>query len=206
MNPPTNILVVRRTRSTWSSSRTPKNIIMTLVQPVRPFKGTIDWFMVEVCLCTCRNGFWVFEYPIGNDQCREHGKAKDKDVPGWIHIYVLGKSKNKTGEFVSRSNVVLLKVILKCRVCTCKLETPAAEMTPNITINMPPITGSGIVVKMATTFPIIPMTTIKTPLTTITIRLPTCKNKKKNLKVSYRGYSQVCGSETVTSGLTLSPL
>lgn len=60
---------------------------------------------------------------------------------------------------------------------TCRLEIPAAAMTPNITKNMPPITGDGIVVKIAPTLPNTPMTTIKTPLATITMRLPTCKKK-----------------------------
>lgn len=64
-----------------------------------------------------------------------------------------------------------------CQKCTCRLDTPAAEMTPNITMNMPPITGVGIVVNMAPTLPNTPMTTIKTPLAIITMRLPTFEEK-----------------------------
>lgn len=70
------------------------------------------------------------------------------------------------------------------RVCTCKLETPAAEMTPNITMNIPPITGDGIVVNIAPTLPKTPMTTIKTPLATITMRLPTYKKSQE--KASFK--------------------
>lgn len=95
------------------------------------------------------------------------------------------KQKSSVGAFGSRSDTVLIK----CQMCTCRLETPAAEMTPNITRNMPPITGSGIVVKMAATFPIMPMTTIKTPLNSITIRLPTYKNNNRN--DSSQGYLQI---------------
>ena len=62
-------------------------------------------------------------------------------------------------------------------LCTCRLDTPAAEMTPNITMNMPPITGVGIVVNIAPTLPNTPMTTIKTPLAIITMRLPTFEKK-----------------------------
>lgn len=62
---------------------------------------------------------------------------------------------------------------------TCRLETPAAAMTPNITMNIPPITGDGIVVNIAATLPSMPITTIKTPLTTITMRLPTCEKKRE---------------------------
>lgn len=65
---------------------------------------------------------------------------------------------------------------------TCRLETPAAAMTPNITMNIPPITGDGIVVNIAATLPSTPMTTIKTPLTTITMRLPTCEKNRKEKK------------------------
>lgn len=61
---------------------------------------------------------------------------------------------------------------------TCKLETPAALMTPNITRNIPPTTGSGMVVKMAATLPKIPIKTIKAPLVKITILLPTCQMNK----------------------------
>lgn len=69
---------------------------------------------------------------------------------------------------------------------TCKLETPAALMTPNITINIPPITGSGIVVKTAPILPKTPIKTIKTPLVKITILLPTCQitNRRFALKIA----------------------
>lgn len=40
-------------------------------------------------------------------------------------------------------------------------------------MNIPPITGDGIVEKTAPTFPKTPMTIIRTPLATITMRLPT---------------------------------
>lgn len=49
-------------------------------------------------------------------------------------------------------------------------------------MNIPPITGDGIVVNTAPTLPNIPMTTIKTPLATITMRLPTFKKKRKKKK------------------------
>lgn len=58
---------------------------------------------------------------------------------------------------------------------TCKLETPAALMTPNMIMNIPPTTGSGMVVKTAPIFPKIPIKTMKTPLEKITTLLPTCQ-------------------------------
>lgn len=80
------------------------------------------------------------------------------------------------------------------RAYTCRLETPAADMTPNITRNIPPITGVGIVVNIAPTLPSIPIITIKTPLTTITMRLPTCRIKK--------AFNQMYALECLTSRLT----
>lgn len=65
---------------------------------------------------------------------------------------------------------------------TCKLETPAALMTPNMIMNIPPTTGSGMVVKTAPIFPKIPIKTMKTPLVKITTLLPTCQIKKQTKK------------------------
>lgn len=57
---------------------------------------------------------------------------------------------------------------------TCRLEMPAAVMTPNMMRNIPPITGVGMVVKMAPILPSSPIKIMNTPLRRITIRLPTC--------------------------------
>lgn len=58
---------------------------------------------------------------------------------------------------------------------TCKFETPTADMIPNMTKNIPPMIGVGIVLKMAPIFPNNPIMAMMTPLATITMRLPTCK-------------------------------
>lgn len=71
---------------------------------------------------------------------------------------------------------------------TCKLETPAALMTPNMIMNIPPTTGSGMVVKTALIFPKIPIKTMKIPLVKITTLLPTCQIfffKKTATDISY---------------------
>ena len=57
---------------------------------------------------------------------------------------------------------------------TCRLEIPTAVMTPNITRNMPPITGVGMVAKAAPIFPNTPIRSSTQPAATITILLPTC--------------------------------
>lgn len=64
---------------------------------------------------------------------------------------------------------------------TCRLEIPAAVMTPNMIRNIPPITGSGMVVKIAPNLPSIPNKIITTPLRRITVRLPTCWHSSRVL-------------------------
>lgn len=61
---------------------------------------------------------------------------------------------------------------------TCRLDIPAAVMTPNMIMNMPPSTGVGMVVKIAPILPNIPIKSMKIPLRRITIRLPTCQTNK----------------------------
>lgn len=60
-------------------------------------------------------------------------------------------------------------------VFTCRLEIPVAVMTPNMTINIPPTTGSGMVVSTALILPKTPIKIMKTPLRRITLLLPTCQ-------------------------------
>lgn len=57
---------------------------------------------------------------------------------------------------------------------TCRLEIPTAVMTPNITRNMPPITGVGMVANAAPIFPRTPIRSSTQPAATITDLLPTC--------------------------------
>ena len=131
---------------------------------------------------TCSNGIRVLYYPVRNDQTGEHGEAKNEDVSRWIHVCVL----KMWGETTTLEKIVspvywninvTVWIMFAKMLCTCRLDTPAAEMTPNITMNMPPITGVGIVVNIAPTLPNTPMTTIKTPLAIITMRLPTFEEK-----------------------------
>ena len=65
---------------------------------------------------------------------------------------------------------------------TCRLEIPAAAMTPNMIRNIPPITGAGIVVNAAPILPSIPIKIMKTPLRRTTVRLATCCHTKDYLK------------------------
>lgn len=60
---------------------------------------------------------------------------------------------------------------------TCRLEIPVAVMTPNMTINIPPTTGSGMVVNTALILPKTPSKIMKTPLRRITRLLPTCQTE-----------------------------
>ena len=60
---------------------------------------------------------------------------------------------------------------------TCRLEIPTAEMIPNITRNMPPITGVGMVANAAPIFPNMPIRSNTQPAATITILLPTCSTR-----------------------------
>lgn len=59
---------------------------------------------------------------------------------------------------------------------TCKLDIPTAAIIPNITRNMPPMTGSGMVIKTAPNFPNMPRMIIRMPVVWRTSRLPTWKN------------------------------
>lgn len=68
-----------------------------------------------------------------------------------------------------------LAALLRASCLTCRLEIPTAVMTPNITRNMPPITGVGMVAKAAPIFPNRPIRSSKQPAATITILLPTCR-------------------------------
>ena len=56
---------------------------------------------------------------------------------------------------------------------TWRLDIPTAAIIPNITRNMPPITGSGMVIKTAPNFPKIPRTIIRMPVVWMTNLLPT---------------------------------
>lgn len=99
------------------------------------------------------------------------------------------KIKMLREEFISAYCKEISKVsfchcdIVKCHTTqvkyfsTCRFETPTAAIIPNITKNIPPMTGVGIVLKMAPIFPNNPIMTMMTPLATITMRLPTCKIK-----------------------------
>ena len=71
-------------------------------------------------------------------------------------------------------DALALAVLLRVPRLTCRLEIPTAVMTPNITRNMPPITGVGMVAKAAPIFPNTPIRSSKQPAATITILLPTC--------------------------------
>lgn len=69
---------------------------------------------------------------------------------------------------------------------TWRLEIPAAVMTPNMMMNIPPITGVGIVAKTAPILPKTPIKIMKMPLSRITVRLPTCRPTNKTLS------TQIC--------------
>lgn len=56
---------------------------------------------------------------------------------------------------------------------------PTAAITPNITRNMPPITGMGMLASMAPTFPKMPLRSMAQAPAMITIRLPTCAKRKR---------------------------
>ena len=65
---------------------------------------------------------------------------------------------------------------------TWRLEIPTAVMTPNITRNMPPITGVGMVANAAPIFPNMPIRSSTQPATTITILLPTCSIQEEGIQ------------------------
>lgn len=65
---------------------------------------------------------------------------------------------------------------------TWRFEIPTAAIIPNITRNMPPMTGSGMVMNTAPNFPKIPRTIIRIPVVWRTSLLPTWKKRKKRPK------------------------
>ena len=66
---------------------------------------------------------------------------------------------------------------------TWRLEIPTAVMTPNITRNMPPITGVGMVANAAPIFPNMPIRSSTKPAATITILLPTCSTRGEGIQM-----------------------
>lgn len=119
----------------------------------------------------------ILHDPIWNNKCRKHGETKYKDIPRRIHICGL-PCKMCQQNTDSSKNVNDLKKKDLARLFTCRLEIPAAPMTPNMIMNIPPITGVGMVVKIAPIFPRIPIKIMTNPLRRITVRLPTCCQMK----------------------------
>ena len=66
---------------------------------------------------------------------------------------------------------------------TWRLEIPTAVMTPNITRNMPPITGVGMVANAAPIFPNMPIRSSTQPAATITTLLPTCSTQGEGIEM-----------------------
>lgn len=102
----------------------------------------------------------------------------------FLEEYISVDYKIRRFSEILRSNTLLRTTLYICQtfktlhlLFTCRLEIPAAEMTPNMIKNIPPMTGVGMVVKMAPILPSIPIKIMKTPLSRITVRLPTCCHK-----------------------------
>lgn len=62
---------------------------------------------------------------------------------------------------------------------TCRLEIPTAVIMPNITRNMPPMTGVGMLANIAPTFPKTPLRSMVQAPAMITMRLPTWGKRKR---------------------------
>lgn len=71
------------------------------------------------------------------------------------------------------------KIILEKNPLTCKLETPTAVMMPNITRNIPPMMGVGMLANTAPILPNMPVKSRTKPPATMTILLPTCGDGEK---------------------------
>lgn len=94
------------------------------------------------------------------------------------------------------ANTILYSVTLN--VFTWRLDTPTAAITPNITRNMPPMTGSGIVIKIAPNFPKIPRMIIRIPAVWRTNLLPTYSCIKKEHMYSQYGAHKKASSFILT--------
>lgn len=124
---------------------------------------------------TCIEEIGILEYPVWNCKCRKHGKPKNKYSPGGIHVCGLENETCHNSESIWLQSIQDLNDIWCFWLFTCRLEIPAAAMTPNMTINIPPTTGLGMVAKMAPILPKTPMNIMMTPLTRITALLLTCQ-------------------------------
>lgn len=73
---------------------------------------------------------------------------------------------------------------------TWRLDIPTAVIIPNITRNIPPMTGTGMVIKIAPNFPKIPRKIIRTAVVWRTNLLPTWnKNSRTNSYTVYKHLS-----------------
>lgn len=176
--PPTNISVDKRTVRIWSSSGTP-----TLPHNNYTFTQWLEHIylicaLTQTCITlTSVNGFRMCVQVCRQSETKEHGKPKNKEVPGGVQIHQLQVGEADGCDHAWTSNAPSLWQYTH----TCKRRrTHVTCYSPNSVQNIPPRIGSGSEAKRAVNFPTDPNTNMMAAPYCTTRLLPTCMHGRQH--------------------------